>query len=157
MEQRESLHGTRSSRTWIGMSILLVATAGGVMLTHHKPLTATTVSIATQFAAVAVFAMAAVMAPMTPYARWAHWLSGVVLAGWVLASPWLAGSPQAWRIEAQPQLWFMPWYLLTASTMPERATGACATRGFRAGWMLVGGSFVLGGVLMLAGKIAGAL
>jgi hypothetical protein len=154
MNQTRELPRPGVPRIAIGLGILLIATLGGAILTKPHALAPSTLWAATALAALAVLAMAWAMAPATPYARWAHWASAAVLASWVIASPAIAGSPEAWRADMRPMLWLMPWFVMTAaSTSSRRSEGVCATQGNRAGWILVGTSGVMGAVLTLAGWI----
>src|SRR5262245_6744716 len=136
MEQVVSTSPPRSARLWIAVGIFGIGTLTAAMLTR-QPIRESAVTLASVINALTVLGVALMMAPLSPYPRWSHWTASAVLAGWVLVGPALAPDPQTWRTDIRPNLWFMPWVLLTFAGMPSRARGACATVGRRAGWMLV--------------------
>jgi hypothetical protein len=153
MEHARPIPKPGPSRLLIGTSIIAIGMIGSTFLSRPLPLTSSMISLATMATALSMLAAAAVMGAVTPYPRWAHWASAAVLAGWVLASPWISADPATWRSEVRPNLWFIPWFGLTTATMVPRARGWCATAGRRAGWLMVTASVVLGGALMFAERI----
>lgn len=157
MEYAQPLPRPGAGRIWIAVGVMAVSTVGSMALSKAVPLTGSAIALSTWITAASVMAIAAVMAPATPYPRWSHWASAGVLAAWVLVGPRLAGSPEAWKADVRENMWFMPWFMLTAASMPRRLEGACPTVGMRAGWIMVAASVFLGGILMLAEQIARTL
>ena len=157
MEMTEKLPRPGAARTWMGVGILLMATLGSALVAHDRPPSASNVMLACTITALGIMGMASVLAAATRYPRWSHWASAVVLAGWAIASPWIAGSPEAWRSEAPASLWMLPWFLMTMTSVGGSARGLCATHGRRAGWIQVGASFGVGAILSLAGMIGRVL
>jgi hypothetical protein len=154
MEQVERLPNPGATRIWIGVGLLAVIVAVTFALTPERVPSAADVRAATAAGALGVLGMAAVLAPVVRHRRWAHWASACVLAVWTLAGPAIAGTPEIWRAEVRPMLWFMPWFVLTtAGNLLGTGRGACATHGTRGGWALVGASALFGGILMFAVRI----
>ena len=153
MEHAQPIPKPGPSRLLIGAGIIAIGTIGSALVSRPLPPTSSMMSLATMLTALSVLAAASVMAPVTPYPRWAHWASAAILAGWMLASPWISADPVTWRSEVRPNMWFLPWFSLTTATLVPRARGWCATAGRRAGWMMVTASVVLGGAMMFADRI----
>jgi hypothetical protein len=153
MEYVERLRPRLGPRVWSAVVILALGTIGSAALSRPQPLTPSLVSGGALVTVLCTFAVAWVLAPLSPYPRWADWTSACVLSAWVVASAWLASSPEAWRSDVRPQMSFMPWFVLTLATASRRGQGACATVGSRAGWMLVGTSVLFGGILVFAERI----
>ena len=153
MEHAVPNPGHRSARFWISLGLMAFGTFAAAIVTRQQPVNPAAIPVATLITTLSLLGVAALMAPLTPYPRWSHWAGAAVLAGWVLAGPLLAASPQTWRTDISASTWFMPWFVLTAASMPQKLEGACATVGRRAGWIMVGASVLLGGILMLAERI----
>lgn len=140
----------RSARFWIALGVMAFGTLAAAIVARQQSVNAAAIPVATLITTMSLLGVAALTAPLTPYPRWSHWAGAAILVAWILAGPLLAADPQSWRTDVSPNMWFMPWFVLTAASMPQKLQGACATAGRHAGWVMVGASVLLGGILMLA-------
>jgi hypothetical protein len=120
----------KPTRREVGLALLLYAaiTAASLVLGAQRPATPATQFLSCAVIAAGTLAMAWLLRKRTPYPRGAFLVAAGVLAAAALASPWIAGGPEAWSAGGRSLLWMHPWYFMVlAWTPPSRRAGVCAT------------------------------
>ncbi|MGH7725653.1 MAG: hypothetical protein ACREOU_09510 [Candidatus Eiseniibacteriota bacterium] len=138
----------------LGALILLAATMAAAIAGHATGKTTREGALLAAAAfGLGTLAMAWWLAPRTRYPRWSVYTSGALLAGLLLAWAGLS-APGAWSESGMSTAWMMPWSLLVFGLGPAAGRGVCSPDHPRAGWILVGGTLLMGTILVLAGWIA---